>query len=292
MPHGDRLFCDLPALHAAVLVIWYRIQIRPSLITFPLVVENCSRLDSNLPYLGDIQFQDIRYSLPNRNTSDSPLKEKLYMKIGSSLKIGTAILISAMWFGSSKAAYIDDLEVYATANSITATNSGVVNTNLAMNSFEQLSAKDDTIGAVDLTSLNDVGVVGAAYNFAEIFPVTALSDFLTISAATVLNCPPVFVGTSVVVALLDSAGKWIDGKTVTPGGIQENLNLLVSAGDMFQVALIGIVDASHITDRSNLYSMTVASTAAVPVPAAVWLFGTAMMGLLGLRRKSRMAVAA
>jgi hypothetical protein len=214
------------------------------------------------------------------------------MKIGSSLKIGTAILISAMWFGSSNAAYIDDLAVYATANSITATNSGVVNTNLAMNSFEQLSAKDDTIGAVDLTSLNDLGVVGAAYNFAEIFPVTALSDFLTISAATVLNGPPVFVGTSVVVALLDSAGKWIDGKAVTPGGIQENLNLLVSAGDMFQVALIGIVDASHITDRSNLYSMTVASTAAVPVPAAVWLFGTAMMGLLGLRRKSRMAVAA
>ena len=30
----------------------------------------------------------------------------------------------------------------------------------------------------------------------------------------------------------------------------------------------------------------------VPVPAAVWLFGTAMVGLFGLRRKSRMAVAA
>jgi len=30
----------------------------------------------------------------------------------------------------------------------------------------------------------------------------------------------------------------------------------------------------------------------VPVPAAVWLFGTAMMGLFGLRRKSRMAAAA
>ena len=30
----------------------------------------------------------------------------------------------------------------------------------------------------------------------------------------------------------------------------------------------------------------------VPVPAAVWLFGTAMIGLFGLRRKSRMAVAA
>ena len=30
----------------------------------------------------------------------------------------------------------------------------------------------------------------------------------------------------------------------------------------------------------------------VPVPAAAWLFGTAMIGLFGLRRKSRMAVAA
>jgi hypothetical protein len=31
----------------------------------------------------------------------------------------------------------------------------------------------------------------------------------------------------------------------------------------------------------------------VPVPAAVWLFGTAMFGLIGLRRKSKMeAVAA
>ena len=30
----------------------------------------------------------------------------------------------------------------------------------------------------------------------------------------------------------------------------------------------------------------------VPVPAAVWLFGTAMVGLLGLRRKSKMAAAA
>jgi hypothetical protein len=41
------------------------------------------------------------------------------------------------------------------------------------------------------------------------------------------------------------------------------------------------------------YTLNVQSpVSAVPVPAAVWLFGTAMMGLLGLRRKSRMAVAA
>jgi hypothetical protein len=39
----------------------------------------------------------------------------------------------------------------------------------------------------------------------------------------------------------------------------------------------------HLEDQFYLASMTV-----VPVPAAVWLFGTAMLGLIGLRRKTKM----
>jgi hypothetical protein len=43
-------------------------------------------------------------------------------------------------------------------------------------------------------------------------------------------------------------------------------------------------DVTHDRDYDDL----VIRVSAVPVPAAVWLFGTAMLGLFGLRRKDKM----
>jgi len=37
-------------------------------------------------------------------------------------------------------------------------------------------------------------------------------------------------------------------------------------------------------DTGNSYSMTIAATA-VPIPAAVWLFGSGLLGLIGIARK-------
>jgi hypothetical protein len=53
------------------------------------------------------------------------------------------------------------------------------------------------------------------------------------------------------------------------------------------------LDYSIIGEGGEMYLSALATDMVVPVPAAVWLFGTAMFGLIGLRRKSKMeAVAA
>jgi hypothetical protein len=84
--------------------------------------------------------------------------------------------------------------------------------------------------------------------------------------------------------LLDSATLDVG---VNPGS---NFTVQLVAGDDYVVRMSN--QGGTIGDNAD-YTLNVQSpVSAVPVPAAVWLFGTAMMGLLGLRRKSRMAVAA
>lgn len=72
----------------------------------------------------------------------------------------------------------------------------------------------------------------------------------------------------------EGAGVWIPTDFVT-------LSTLVLAGSVIEIA----VDS----DASQFYVSTLST---VPVPAAVWLFGTAMLGLFGMRRKAKMGAVA
>ena len=83
----------------------------------------------------------------------------------------------------------------------------------------------------------------------------------------------------------------------TYGGWQLDLNTLIigadSTANFLHLSGTGIVSGndyqntnatwSFSAESSTLYSMTV--TTAVPVPAAVWLFGSGLIGLLGVARR-------
>ena len=58
---------------------------------------------------------------------------------------------------------------------------------------------------------------------------------------------------------------------------------------LYLVNIWGDLEAG-LTDLTHNYGVRL--TSVIPVPAAVWLFGTAMVGLFGLRRKNKMPATA
>jgi hypothetical protein len=66
------------------------------------------------------------------------------------------------------------------------------------------------------------------------------------------------------------------------------ITLSLAAGD-YLIQLFGDIS---LGGAAELVNYTLEITTVIPVPAAVWLFGTAMLGLFGLRRKAKMGAAA
>jgi hypothetical protein len=66
-------------------------------------------------------------------------------------------------------------------------------------------------------------------------------------------------------------------------GDSVSLGYTMTAGNDYQIIMLG---GGSIDGQ---YSLKVS---AVPVPAAAWLFGSALLGLVGFRRKAKMAVSA
>ncbi len=74
----------------------------------------------------------------------------------------------------------------------------------------------------------------------------------------------------------------------TGGGITLNLAL-----DNYTVNFLGTPNANgRTTGLTLIASIQEVQTSAVPVPAAVWLFGSALMGLVGVSRRKTTSVAA
>jgi hypothetical protein len=77
------------------------------------------------------------------------------------------------------------------------------------------------------------------------------------------------------------------------GATPSNLNTIsfnAEAGQIYQIFLGGYRNGAW-GDTIDGYSLNISQSAvaAVPVPGAVWLFGTAMAGFLGLRRNKKLA---
>lgn len=74
------------------------------------------------------------------------------------------------------------------------------------------------------------------------------------------------------------------------GATPSNLNTIsfnAIAGQVYTIALGGYRNGGWV-DTLDGYTLTASQVSAVPVPGAVWLFGSAMAGLIGLRRKDKM----
>jgi len=66
-------------------------------------------------------------------------------------------------------------------------------------------------------------------------------------------------------------------------GLSSTTPIYDTRGDAYTLSTV-----SGINGFTDL-SLTVTSVAAVPLPGAVWLFGSSLLGLLGLRKKVRIA---
>jgi hypothetical protein len=68
--------------------------------------------------------------------------------------------------------------------------------------------------------------------------------------------------------------------TYGSGHISETFNLAEAQANGDSLSLLAYADGMNA--QANISNITVSST---PIPAAVWLFGSGLMGLMGLRRK-------
>ena len=142
----------------------------------------------------------------------------------------------------------------------------------------QVSLGNIAGGSVDQSGVPVSGM------FAEVFEIAPTGAFNTLSASVVISGTNDI--TEAVLAILDSAGQVLKLIDVAIGGTTALLSYATD-GSNFNVALVGLIDDVNFPQAD--YSLNIS---AVPVPAAVWLFGTALFGLLGFRKKASMAVAA
>ena len=134
----------------------------------------------------------------------------------------------------------------------------------------------------------------------EFYDVAFAWEITTLDALTAITVSSVNGGsnpwTEVVVAIL-GAGNVLTGDllNIMPAAGSSAMGTTYASGDTFRVALFGnLTDAAlaAIVDGDTVQASYELNVSAVPVPAAVWLFGTALFGLLGFRKKASMAAAA
>jgi hypothetical protein len=134
----------------------------------------------------------------------------------------------------------------------------------------------------------------------EFYDVAFAWEITTLNALTAITVSSVNGGsnpwTEIVVAIL-SAGNVLTGDllNIMPAAGSSAMGTTYASGDTFRVALFGnLTDAAKtkIAGGKTVQASYELNVSAVPVPAAVWLFGTAIFGLLGFRKKASMAVAA
>ena len=107
-------------------------------------------------------------------------------------------------------------------------------------------------------------------------PLTANLDWLNINT----------VG---VAGILNISGN-VNLTSITYGGTDADLLALANAGSGIQTATFQFTSPQSLTDLFET-SSTVSSTSfsgsisAVPVPAAIWLFGSGLLGLVGIARR-------
>jgi len=117
----------------------------------------------------------------------------------------------------------------------------------------------------------------------------SFDDFWTVelqpSAETfsIVNTVPKFASFNVEYSL-DGGSTWVTYDLATTTDLGETYTANVVNLSAFKLHIYG--DSTNSLGMSGSYQMTVSEVQAVPVPAAVWLFGSALMGLVGFTRRT------
>lgn len=89
---------------------------------------------------------------------------------------------------------------------------------------------------------------------------------------------------------LDNGATWIQYVAAGASSVVETVTASIVNVSAFKLHVFG--NAANPNGLAGTYQMTVNSVSAVPVPAAVWLFGSALMGLVGFSKRKSSKVAA
>lgn len=146
---------------------------------------------------------------------------------------------------------------------------------------------DSNAAAVDTASTSHSGLVGAFNDFWTVTLSPAAESFSIVSSI------PKFAAFNVEYRLNDSS-PWIAYTPASGDQFSETVTAAVQNVPGFQLHIFG--NANNDLGLAGTYQLTVndvdsvTNVSNVPVPAAVWLFGSALMGLVGAsRRKSSVA---
>jgi hypothetical protein len=198
------------------------------------------------------------------------------------LVFGALLFITA---GNAQAVLVDFSFTGVMADLSTLTIGGVV-TDLSGSGF---TATGSTVSDIDVNPGADRGV----------FAATALYDFGGLGAfLTADNLAQANVGGEGYVGLT-SAPLQLDGfigKILPPASVYADPNIAVPIGT---VAIGGLFSSNRTLVNlggdtlsflvASISEATVTAPSAVPVPAAVWLFGTALIGLIGFDKRRKAA---
>ena len=200
-------------------------------------------------------------------------------------KMIIGLVFFMMFSGSASASLFTDLTGdIGSAQTIGSTITGL---SLAQNSSVILNG-------TDYPNVN-VGLVAQP----EFYDVAFAWEITTLDALTAITVSSVNGGsnpwTEVVVAIL-GAGNVLTGNLldIIPAAGSSAMASAYAAGDTFRVALFGnLTDAAKtaIDGGATVQASYELNVSAVPVPAAVWLFGTALLGLFGFKRKASVSEA-
>jgi hypothetical protein len=93
-----------------------------------------------------------------------------------------------------------------------------------------------------------------------------------------------------VSAEVTPALSWVDIVTATGGGELGSYEIRLSVFGFYTTCVFGSC-FPNIDEGFDTASLAITAPSAIPVPAAVWLFGTALIGMVGFsKRKSKVAV--
>lgn len=175
----------------------------------------------------------------------------------------------------------------------------------AVGCFDFFPTSPNNIQVTSGTAIGSLGVIAGTFGVGTISsPTTGLETAsVTGSGTLTVNDGAVTPGIlSADLAWIDIASFGVAGSINTQGtanltnitytGSDTDLVALANAGTGIQTATFQFTSATSLTDLfSNSSQVTTTSfsgsIAAVPLPAAVWLFGSGLLGLVGIARRRR-----
>lgn len=143
---------------------------------------------------------------------------------------------------------------------------------------------------------DEYAVSSDAFNYLDPFRVevdieTLVSGTLTFDLGTsALNWAYSLVNS--VTEEVVSAGSWTANIFIPSAGVLTEQSALVEAKAVYKLIIEGDKYEDNVDNRSFDMAMSNIELSEVPLPAAVWLFGSVLLGGLALRRKKRLAIAA